>query len=226
MIRKNLNHLKELIASKCLSTGRETDSVTLIAVSKLFEVELIREAISAGQQHFGENYAQEFRDKFAVLGDQNLIWHYIGTLQTNKVKYVTGNAEYIHSIDSVKILSEIQKQAEKRGIVQKVFLEFKSSFESTKSGGGIEDVFKLAEESRGLENIEIAGVMTMAPFVDDITIIRDAFRRTRLLVEELQRAGYSGIKELSMGMTGDYLIAIEEGATFLRIGTAIFGERN
>jgi pyridoxal phosphate enzyme (YggS family) len=226
LIRKNLNHLQELIAAKCLSTGRAADSVTLIAVSKLFGVDQIREAISAGQLHFGENYAQEFRDKYAILSDQELVWHYIGTLQTNKVKYVTGNADYIHSLDSVKILAEIQKQAEKKGIVQKVFLEFKSSFETTKSGAEVEDVFTLAGESQGMKNIEVAGVMTMAPFVDDITIIRDAFRRTRLLVEELQRAGYSGIKELSMGMTGDYLTAIEEGATFLRIGTAIFGERN
>jgi len=226
MIRKNLSHLKELIAAKCLSAGREVDSVTLIAVSKLFGTDHMREAISAGQIHFGENYAQEFRDKFAVFSEENLVWHYIGTLQTNKVKYVTGNADYIHSIDSVKILAEIQKQAEKKRIIQKVFLEFKSSFETTKSGGGIEEVFTLAAESTGMKNIEVAGVMTMAPFVDDITIIRDAFRRTRLLVEELQRSGYSGIKELSMGMTGDYLTAIEEGATFLRIGTAIFGERN
>lgn len=226
MIKKNLTHLKELIAKKCLSTGREADSVTLIAVSKLFEVERIREAISAGQLHFGENYAQEFRDKYAIFSDQELVWHYIGTLQTNKVKYVAGNADYIHSVDSVKILTEIQKQAEKKGIVQKVFLEFKSSFETTKSGAEVEDVFTLARETEDLKNIEVVGIMTMAPFVDDITIIRDAFRRTRLLVEELQRAGYSGIKELSMGMTGDYLTAIEEGATFLRIGTAIFGERN
>ncbi len=226
MIRKNLNHLKELIASKCLSAGRAADSVTLIAVSKLFGVEQIREAISAGQLHFGENYAQEFRDKYAIFSDQELVWHYIGTLQTNKVKYVAGNADYIHSVDSVKILTEIQKQAEKKGIVQKVFLEFKSSFETTKSGAEVEDVFTLAGESEDMKNIEVVGIMTMAPFVDDITIIRDAFRRTRLLVEELQRAGYSGIKELSMGMTGDYLTAIEEGATFLRIGTAIFGERN
>lgn len=226
MIRKNLNHLKELIAAKCLSTGREADSVTLIAVSKLFEIDRIREAISAGQTHFGENYAQEFRDKYAILSDQNLVWHYIGSLQTNKVKYVTGSADYIHSVDSVKILTEIQKRAEKKGIIQKVFLEFKSSFETSKSGAEVEDVFNLAGESTGMNNIEVVGVMTMAPFVDDITIIRDAFRRTRLLVEELHRAGYSDIKELSMGMTGDYLIAIEEGATFLRIGTAIFGERN
>ncbi|MBK7866018.1 MAG: alanine racemase [Ignavibacteriales bacterium] len=144
MIRKNLLHLKELIAAKCLSTGREADSVTLIAVSKLFEIDRIREAISAGQVHFGENYAQEFRDKYAILSDQDLKWHYIGTLQTNKVKYVTGSADYIHSVDSVKILAEIQKQAEKKGKIQKVFLEFKSSFETSKSGAEVEDVFNLA----------------------------------------------------------------------------------
>jgi pyridoxal phosphate enzyme (YggS family) len=226
MIRKNLNHLKELIATKCLSTGRDANSVTLIAVSKLFGVDRIQEAIFAGQSHFGENYAQEFRDKYAILSDQNLVWHYIGTLQTNKLKYVVGNTDYIHSVDSSKLLNEIQKQAEKKGVVQKIFFEFKSSFEVTKSGSGIEEVFNLAAESVSYKNVEVVGLMTMAPFVDDITIIRDSFRRTRLLLEELQRAGYSGIKELSMGMTGDYLTAIEEGTTFLRIGTAIFGERN
>lgn len=225
MITKNLSHLNELILAKCVSTGREADSVTLIAVSKLFGVDQILEAISAGQTHFGENYAQEFREKYSQLSDQNLVWHYIGTLQTNKVKYVSGNAEYIHSVDSVKLLDEIDKQAGKKGIVQKVFLEFKSSFEPSKAGAETEGMFSLAEESTGMKNIEIVGLMTMAPFVDDTTIIRDSFRRTRLLREELQKAGYTGIKELSMGMTGDYLIAIEEGATFLRIGTAIFGKR-
>ena len=226
MIRKNLEYLKELIANKCLATGRAADSVTLVAVSKLFGTDRIREAISAGQTHFGENYAQEFRDKFAELSSENIVWHYIGTLQTNKVKYVAGNAEYIHSVDSLKLLSEIQKQAEKKGVVQKIFLEFKSSFEETKSGSEAEGIFSLAEAASRMDNISVTGLMTMAPFVDDITIIRDAFVRTRVLRDELIRSGYTSVKELSMGMTGDYNVAIEEGTTFLRIGTAIFGERN
>ncbi|GAB1347807.1 YggS family pyridoxal phosphate-dependent enzyme [Ignavibacteriales bacterium] len=226
MIRKNIEYLRELIARKCLSTGRSVDSVTLIAVSKLFGTDKIRVAMETGQTHFGENYAQEFRDKYAELESEKLIWHYIGTLQTNKVKFVAGNADFIHSVDSLKLLTEIQKQAEKKGVTQKVFLEFKSSFEATKSGSEAEGIFALAEASATMKNIAVSGLMTMAPFVDDITIIRDSFVRTRILRDELIRSGYSSIRELSMGMTGDYNIAIEEGTTFLRIGTAIFGERN
>jgi pyridoxal phosphate enzyme (YggS family) len=228
MIRRNLKQLNELIAQKCLLTGREADSVTLIAVSKKFGSDLIREAMSSGQVHFGENYAQEFRDKYAefMQNDKKIIWHYIGTLQTNKVKYVAGSANYIHSVDSLKLLNEINKHCQKIGVVQKIFFEFKSSFESTKSGTEEAEIFRLAEESNNLMNIEVIGLMTMAPFVDDPHIIRDSFRRTRMLKEELNRAGYNSVTELSMGMTGDYNIAIEEGSTYLRIGTAIFGERN
>ncbi len=226
MIKENLNYLKELIAARCIATGRGEDSVTLIAVSKLFGADKIEEAIASGQRHFGENYAQEFRDKHAQLSGKGITWHFIGTLQTNKVKYVAGSADYIHSVESLKIMEEINRQAEKRGVTQKVMIEFKSSFESTKSGSNRDDVFMLAENAGKLSNIEVVGLMTMAPFVDDVTIIRDAFVRTRQLGEELNRSGYSMIKELSMGMTGDYTIAIEEGSTFLRIGTAIFGERH
>ncbi len=226
MIKENLNYLKELIAARCITAGRGEDSVTLVAVSKLFGTDKIEEALAAGQRHFGENYAQEFRDKHALLPGKGITWHFIGTLQTNKVKYVAGSADYIHSVDSLKILEEINRQAEKKGARQKVMIEFKSSFETTKSGSNSEDVFMLAESAGKLNNIEVVGLMTMAPFVDDVTIIRDAFVRTRLLRDELNRSGYTSIKELSMGMTGDYTIAIEEGSTFLRIGTAIFGERH
>lgn len=226
MIKENLNYLNELIAARCRATGRGEDSVTLVAVSKLFGADLIEQALAAGQTNFGENYAQEFRDKHALLTERGITWHFIGTLQTNKVKYVTGNAHFIHSVDSLKLLEEINKQAGKKGTIQKVFFEFKSSFESTKSGTNAGEVFTLAESAAGMGNIEVVGLMTMAPFVDDITIIRDAFVRTRQLRDELNRAGHNSIKELSMGMTGDYTVAIEEGSTFLRIGTAIFGERN
>lgn len=226
MINENLKQLNEEIIAGCREAGRDDDAVTLVAVSKLFGTEKIEEAYAAGQRHFGENYAQEFRDKYALLNGKEIIWHYIGTLQTNKVKYVAGNADYIHSVDSVKILAEISKRSAAKRCVQNIFFEFKSSFEETKSGSGAQEVFTMAEAATNLPGVRAVGLMTMAPFVEDEKVIRDAFRRTRLLKEELNRAGYTSVTELSMGMTGDFKIAIEEGSTYLRIGTAIFGERS
>ncbi|RKY91011.1 MAG: YggS family pyridoxal phosphate-dependent enzyme, partial [Ignavibacteriae bacterium] len=174
---------------------------------------------------FGENKAQEIRDKYKILGDK-VTWHFIGNLQRNKVKYVVRAASFIHSVDSIALADEINKQASKLGKVQKILLEVKTSFEESKSGAeGEESLKALAEYCRSLENIDLIGLMTMAPYTNDEKIIRQSFSELRKLKDKLNGYGFN-LSELSMGMTNDFEIGIEEGATMLRIGSAIFGKRD
>lgn len=208
-------------AVKC---GRNAEEIKLVAVSKTFGIDVIREAFDAGLRDFGENKAQELRDKASSIG-YPVNWHYIGGLQSNKVKYVVGVASLIHSVDSMKLAQEIAARAERTGVVQPVLLEYKTSGEDTK--GGIEskeELYQIAEFCRDYKSLLLRGLMTMAPFVDDEAVIRKSFSALRQIREEMINAGFA-MAELSMGMTGDYEIAIEEGATILRIGTAIFGSR-
>ncbi|HSW56313.1 MAG TPA: YggS family pyridoxal phosphate-dependent enzyme [Ignavibacteriaceae bacterium] len=225
MIAENIKHLAERIASKCAEFKRNPQEIRLIAVSKFFGVDAISEANRLGITHFGENKAQELRDKYEILGDK-VTWHFIGTLQKNKVKYAVKAATYIHSVDSLALADEINNQAGKLNKVQKILLEVNTSFEESKSG--LIDNFKVLElvkHCSTLSNIELVGLMTMAPFTDDERIIRQSFSDLRKLKDEINKNGFD-LSELSMGMTNDYEIAIEEGATMLRIGSAIFGQRN
>ncbi len=225
MIIDSLARVRECINSSCLSCGRSPEDVLLIAVSKTQSMESIKEALNCGQVHFGENKAQELRDKFAALGDKP-VWHFIGSLQTNKVKYVVDSATFVHSIDSLNLLNEIGKQSEKKGKHLKCLIEVKTSFEETKAGVvDKEKVFEMAEAFRQYPLLELCGLMTIAPFVDDKKIVRDSFRKLAKMQDELKGSGYS-VPHLSMGMTDDFEAAIEEGATMIRIGSAIFGKRN
>jgi pyridoxal phosphate enzyme (YggS family) len=225
MIAENLKLLKERIERKCTECKREPDEIKLIAVSKFFGIDTITEASQLGITDFGENKAQELRDKFTILADK-VTWHFIGTLQKNKVKYVVNSAEFIHSIDSIPLANEINKQAEKVGKIQNVLIEVKTSFEETKSGiGGETEIQSLARHCDALPNSNLTGLMTLAPFVEDNKIIRKSFNELRKLKDELNKQGFN-LKELSMGMTSDFEIAIEEGSTMLRIGSAIFGQRD
>jgi pyridoxal phosphate enzyme (YggS family) len=225
MIAENIKHLRERIAAKCVEFERDPEEVKLIAVSKFFGVDAINEANRLGITDFGENKAQELRDKYEILGD-NVTWHFIGTLQKNKVKYAVKAATYIHSVDSLPLADEINNQALKLDKVQKILLEVKTSFEDTKSGlSSNNEVLELTKHCSTLSNIELVGLMTMAPFTDDGRIIRQSFVDLRKLKDEINQNGFD-LSELSMGMTNDYEIAIEEGATMLRIGSAIFGQRN
>jgi PLP dependent protein len=224
MIVENLKILRNRIDQICVKVNRDPKSVKLIAVSKSFGVDEIKQAIQAGQTEFGENRAQELVTKFDVLGNQ-VIWHFIGYLQKNKVKHAIRTADYIHSVDSFSLAEEIQKHAKMLGKTQKILIQVKTSEEETKSGvADKEEINKIATYCSKASNLSLIGLMTIAPLTEDENLIRRSFGYLRKLKEELNSESYI-IRELSMGMTSDYEIAIEEGATMLRIGSAIFGER-
>lgn len=226
MIAENLARIRQNIAVRCKSSGRNPDDIRIIAVTKYFGTDIIQQAISAGLTEFGENKAQELNLKFEKLGEK-VIWHFIGTLQKNKVKYAVKAAEFIHSVDSFELADEINSKAKKLNKVQKILLEVNTSSEESKSGLITqEDVSKLTKYCSSKENLELVGLMTMAPFTDDEIVIRNCFSSLRLMKEKLIKNGFTKLTELSMGMTNDYEIAVEEGATMLRIGSAIFGDRD
>jgi len=224
MIAENLKKVEAEIAETCIKCGRNRSEIRLIAVSKTQPVEVIREAVSDGIKDFGENKAQELRDKSDLISG-NFDWHFIGHLQTNKVKYVIKAAEFIHAVDSVKLAEEINRKSKEINKNQKVLLEIKTSDEATKFGLADEkEIFEIAQFCKNSSNLDLVGLMTMAPYTDDHKVIRNCFIELRRLKEKLNKNGFV-LSELSMGMTNDYTIAIEEGATMLRIGTAIFGSR-
>lgn len=225
MIAENIKHLRERITAKCGEFKRNSNEIELIAVSKFFGLDAINEANNLGITDFGENKAQELRDKYEILGDK-ITWHFIGSLQRNKVKYVVRAATFIHSVDSSTLADEINDQAKKNNKVQKILLEVKTSSEDSKSGlNNFEEVLELVKHCSTLSNVELVGLMTMAPFTDDVEIIRKSFIELRNLRDKINQNGFD-LRELSMGMTNDYEIAIEEGATMIRIGSAIFGQRD
>ena len=225
MIAENLKRLRDRINAQCAASGLNSEEIKLIAVSKYFGIDAITEASNYGITNFGENKAQELRDKFELLGDI-VNWHFIGTLQRNKAKYVVKAASLIHSVDSLSLADEINKCAAKNAKIQDVLLEIKTSFEDTKAGLNQEEqVIKLVGHCKTHSNINLLGLMTMAPYTDDEQIIRKSFSELRKLKDKINQQGFN-LTELSMGMTSDFEIAIDEGATMLRIGSAIFGQRN
>jgi pyridoxal phosphate enzyme (YggS family) len=191
--------------------------VTLVAVSKTQPAEAIREAYAAGQRHFGENYAQEWRAKADALADlPDLVWHFVGALQTNKVKYLAGRAAFVHTVDREELAREIARRHAARGAVARVLLEVNVAGEPRKAGCAPEATAALAAAVRGLDGVELRGLMCVPPAEGDP---RPWFRRLRALAAGL------ALPDLSMGMSGDWREAIEEGATLIRVGTAIFGAR-
>lgn len=224
MIAENLHRVRESIGKKCSEVNRNPAEITIIAVSKNFSVNDINTVFDEGIKNFGENKAQELMRKYNELGNK-ITWHFIGNLQRNKVRFAVEASEYIHSVDSLLLAMEINKRAAKLNKIQKILLEIKTSDEETKSGLADEsEISDLAEYCKEYPNLDLVGLMTMAPFTDDEKKIRGSFRSLRNMRDELNGQGIN-MKELSMGMTNDFLIAVEEGATMLRIGTAIFGER-
>jgi pyridoxal phosphate enzyme (YggS family) len=225
MITENIKSLRERIKRKCDEADRDSSGIKLIAVSKTFDVADIEEVYKEGLRDFGENKAQELSSKYEKLGDK-ITWHFIGHLQRNKVHNVVPAAGYIHSVDSLQLASEINKYAARINKVQKVLLQFKTSGEESKFGiKSKNELTELASFSRELSNIKVVGLMTIAPLTEDVNTIRQSFRQLRKLRDDLNVDGF-GLDELSMGMTSDFEIAIEEGATMLRVGSAIFGERD
>lgn len=225
MIADNIDTLRNRIIKKCSECGRNPDEIKLIAVSKYFGIDAINQAIDAGLSDFGENKAQELNLKFENLGTK-VTWHFIGTLQANKVKYAVKCSELIHSVDSLILAEEIAKKAAAVGKVQKILAQVKTSEEETKSGAESDDeVRKILSFCKSNKNLVALGLMTMAPFTENENLIRKSFKDLKNLLSKFKSEGFQ-LNELSMGMTSDFEIAIEEGSTMLRIGSAIFGERD
>jgi len=223
----SLRSVKERIGEAAARAGRPAGGVKLVAVTKGVEPARIVEAITAGHLTFGENYAQEFRLKKEIIDrmvDENVEWHFIGRLQRNKVKYLVGEVGLIHSLDSLSVAREIEKKAAGIGIRVPVLIEVDTGGEETKGGVKREDVEGFIDSLVELSSIEVRGLMTMPPYFDDPVKARPYFAALRELRDRL-RAGHPGLTELSMGMSGDFEAAIEEGATIVRIGTTIFGPR-
>lgn len=226
-IGHRIKSIRQRIDAAARRCGRDPHSVRLVAVGKTKPADLIREAVAAGATLIGENYIQEARDKFEALIDLPVQWHFIGHLQSNKAKYAVRLFDLIHTVDSEKLAFELNKQAAKAGKVQKILVQVNISGEATKSGTDETAAGTLVEAVAELPNIELKGFMTMPPFFDQPERARPFFAALRMLRDRIQKAhgGRLDLNELSMGMTGDFEVAVEEGATLVRIGTALFGPR-
>jgi pyridoxal phosphate enzyme (YggS family) len=227
LIEENLSHVEERIRSACNRVGRSREEVTLIAVSKTKPIEMLMDAFNAGIREFGENKVQELTGKYDVL-PKDIHWHLIGHLQTNKVKYIIDKTDLIHSVDSYRLAEQINKEAEKKNIVSNILIEVNIANEESKYGVRKDEVLPLIIEISKLKNIRIRGLMTVAPFTEDAEENRVHFSNLRQLNVDIKSKNIDNISMdvLSMGMTGDYEVAIEEGATMVRVGTGIFGVRN
>lgn len=225
-ISRNLANIQLRIRAAAEAAGRDPASVRLVAVSKTRPAGDIVEAFQAGQTIFGENYVQELTAKLDQL-QEPIQWHVIGHLQSNKVKYIAGRVALIHSVDRLSLAEEISRQWGKLGLVCPVLIQVNISGEATKSGTTEEGALQLVRECARLPNLRIRGLMTMPPFFDDPEAARPYFAGLRRLSAAIKSAGIAGVEmsELSMGMSGDFEAAIQEGATLVRVGTAIFGER-
>lgn len=227
MVQENLMTAQSKIKAACKRSGRDPEEVTLIAVSKTKPIQMIQEAIEAGKKEFGENKAQEMKEKQETL-PKDLKWHFIGHLQTNKVKYVVGRAALIHSVDSLHLAEAIEKESAKQNLVTDILVEVNVAQETSKFGLKTEEVEQLIREIARFPHIHVCGLMTIAPYVKDPEQNRDIFCQLKKLSVDIAAKNIDNIdmSVLSMGMTGDYEVAVEEGATHVRVGTAIFGERD
>jgi hypothetical protein len=219
-IKDGIQRVREKIAGACARAGRSEKDVRLVAVTKGVDVARIRIAFSCGVQDFGENYIQEAKGKIEDFGE-GPYWHMIGHIQTNKVKYIPGLFSYVHSVDRWEILEGLEKFRKP----MKVLFELNLSGEKSKHGTQEDNLRRMLEKMHILQNMEPIGLMTMAPYVDNSEEVRDIFSTLRRIMEKANREFSLNMGELSMGMSSDFEVAIEEGATMVRVGTAIFGER-
>lgn len=227
-LESNINSVKERIEKAAAKVGRDSSDVQLVAVSKRVKPERILEALELGINTFGENYAQEFRDKQRILAsetDNKINWHFIGQIQKNKVKYIVGKADLIHSLDSLSVAQEINKRAKGLGVEVPVLVEVDTGGEESKGGVSSSKLEEFIGELDALPALSVQGLMTMPPYFDNVELSRPYFIKLRETRDSLI-SKFPGLKELSMGMSGDFEVAIEEGATIVRVGTAIFGERD
>ena len=227
MLKDNLKKVEENIQAACDRSGRNRDEITLIAVSKTKPVEMLQEIYDENIRDFGENKVQELCDKIEKM-PSDIKWHMIGHLQRNKVKYIVGKVALIHSVDSYRLAEEISIQAKKHNTIVPILVEVNIAHEESKFGISEEDAILLVKEISELENIRIMGLMTIAPYVENPEDNRMYFRKIKELSVDINSKNIDNVSMeiLSMGMTGDYEVAIEEGATMIRVGTGIFGARN
>ena len=248
MMKENIQQIEERIQSACDRVGRKRSEVTLIAVSKTKPNQMLEEAYNYGMRHFGENKVQELVQKFEDLDSKfqdKVNWHLIGHLQRNKVKYIVDKTVLIHSVDSLRLAEQIEEEATKKNIICDILLEVNIAEEESKFGVRANDVFPLILELSNMSHIRVRGLMTVAPFVENADKNREYFTKLRQLYVDIKSKNIDNIGDgeiqedvdqfnksleffdiLSMGMTGDYEVAIEEGATMVRVGTGIFGERD
>lgn len=225
-IKENIEQINKKIAAAAQRAGRKREDILLLAVSKTIDVTRIKEAVACGLTELGENKVQEIMDKYEPMG-ADVNWHLIGHLQTNKVKYIIDKVKLIHSVDSLKLAQEINKRAEQKGITAQVLIEINIAGEESKYGVCVEEAEGLIEEISRLKHVLVKGLMTVAPNVEISEENRNYFRRMRQLLIDINAKKLNNVYMdiLSMGMTGDYEVAIEEGATIVRVGTGIFGKR-
>ena len=227
MLKDALIEVENNILDACERSGRNPEEVTLIAVSKTKPVEMLQEVYNEGIRDFGENYVQELADKIEIM-PKDIRWHMIGHLQRNKVKYLVGKVACIHSVDSLRLAEVINERSIKLGVVTKIMAEVNIAGEESKFGFTRDEVFDFAEKVSTMEGVKLVGLMTSAPYVNDPEENRQYFKEMKSLSVDINEKNINNINitELSMGMTNDYIVAVEEGATHVRVGTAIFGARN
>ena len=216
------NHLKinESVLLACKKSGRSPQDITLVAVSKTKPITLIEEAYQLGLRHFGENYVQEWQEKYESLKHLDIKWHFIGHLQRRKVKDIVGKVALIHSVDSIELLEEINKRAGNAGIKQRCLLQINIGNESSKSGLAMDHVLDFMNAAQNCPHVLLEGLMIIPPASEDPEQTRPYFSQTKKLSDQL------GLKQISMGMSGDFEVAIEEGASLIRVGTSLFGNRS
>jgi pyridoxal phosphate enzyme (YggS family) len=226
-IRENIDDIVKKIEAACKKVGRNPNDITLIAVSKTVESPKVREAVAAGVDNLGENRVQELVKKYEDLKDIDIKWHMIGHLQKNKVKYIIDKTVLIHSVESLSLAEEIDKRAKKAGIVANVLIELNIGEEESKFGIKEENVYDFVKSMEEFENIKVSGLMTVAPFCENPEDVRWVFKKMKDIYDKISAMNLKNaeMKYLSMGMTNDFEIAIEEGSNMIRIGTAIFGAR-
>ncbi|NJL58378.1 MAG: YggS family pyridoxal phosphate-dependent enzyme [Desulfobacteraceae bacterium] len=226
-MKERIGNIRKLIHQTAINCGRNPAEIRLVGVSKTFPAEIVRQAIEAGMDILGENYIQEAKEKIAALSSYPVSWHFIGHLQSNKAKYAVKLFDLIHTVDSLKLAEELNRQAAKIGKIQDILIEVNVGNEETKSGISVEDALPLIRNIADLTHLSVKGLMTIPPFYDEPEKVRPYFKALWELRDTVRAQSVPGIlmNELSMGMSGDFQIAIEEGATMVRIGTAIFGGR-
>ena len=227
MIKENIRKILDEINTTANKVGRDSSEITLIAVSKTFPYNIVEKAALEGIKDFGENYVQDFLQKYDKLLQYQLRWHFIGHLQTNKIKYIYDKIYMLHTLDSLKLAEKLNKKVAQEGKSLNVLIQVNIGKEPNKHGILEEELESFLEKIENYKNLKVSGLMTIPPYFEELEAVRPLFRKMKMLLDKFSKFNNSNIqlRELSMGMSHDFKVAIEEGATMIRIGTSIFGER-